>query len=238
MIELEDQPWFPALLRNFQTEHIGHIVSHWPVYDAFLAHLRSVPSSSLRLTDLCSGSGEPAITVFERSGRFTHLTLTDKYPRTSFINRPHMIYEQRSMDARTMPVRADTCYTLFNAFHHFTDQEKVEMVRRLRSQGGGAYVVEILEPTVACFFKVLLATTIGTVVLAPFVKPFSIKRLFFTWILPVNVITIAWDGLVSVLRSRSVRYYRWLLKNEAGRVGVMRLHHRWFPLVLIHITPP
>ena len=127
---------------------------------------------------------------------------------------------------------------MLNAFHHFSSDEQRALVRRLREESGGAYVVEVLEPTFSCFLKVLFATTIGTVALAPFVKPFSFARLFFTWIVPVNVVTITWDGLVSVFRSRSVRHYRRSLRDGTGRVGVMRLHHRWFPLVLIHITPP
>ena len=238
MRELEDQPWFPTLLRNFQTDHIGFLVSRWPVYDPFISYLRSRPSPPVALTDLCSGSGEPAITVFKESQCFTRLTLTDKYPRSVFNGGEGIVYDQRSVDARTIPLAADVCYTLFNAFHHFSGDEQRALVRRLRAESGGAYVVEVLEPTAACFLKVLLATTVGTVLLAPFIKPFSFARLFFTWFVPVNVLTIAWDGLVSVVRSRSVRYYRWLLKSEAGRVGVMRLPHRWFPLVLIHITPP
>lgn len=238
MGELEDQTWFPDLLRNFQTDHIGFLVSRWPVYGPFIAYLRSRTSPPLAMTDLCSGSGEPAITVFRESQRFTRLTLTDKYPRSAFSGGEGIVYDQRSVDALTLPLRADTCYTLFNAFHHFSGTEQRALIKRLRAESGGAYVVEVLEPTAVCFFKVLLATTLGTVLFAPFVKPFSLARLFFTWIVPVNVITIAWDGLVSVLRSRSVGYYRWLLKSEAGRVGVMRLPHRWFPLVLIHITPP
>ena len=188
--------------------------------------------------DLCSGSGEPAITVFERCGCFTRLTLTDKYPRRSLSADPRISYEIRSVDASTVPFCRDTCYSLFNAFHHFSEKEQCELVRRLRAGSGGAYIVEILEPSLACYFKVLLATTIGAAVLAPFVKPFSVARLFFTWVLPVNVLTITWDGLVSVARSRSLRQYRELLKDEGDRVRVMRLPHRWFPLVLIHITPP
>ncbi len=238
MHELEDKPWFPATLRNFQTDHIGFIVSRWHVYDPFIAHLRSFPTTAAILTDLCSGSGEPAITVFERSKRFKQLTLTDKYPRISFMNTDRVVYDQHSVDARTIPFRKDTCYTMFNAFHHFSGDEQLALIRRLRAESGGAYVVEVLEPTTTCFLKVLFATTIGTVVLAPFVKPFSFTRLFFTWLVPINVITITWDGIVSVLRSRSVRHYRRALRDEAGRVGVMRLHHRWFPLVLIHITHP
>jgi hypothetical protein len=204
--ELEDQPWFPAMLRNFQTDHIGFLVSRWPVYNTFLAYLRSSKAAPLPLTDLCSGSGQPAITVFARSGLFTQLTLTDKYPRSSFVNHDGIVYEPHSVDARTIALRTDTCYTLFNAFHHFNSDEQRALVRRLRAESGGAYVVEILEPTPLCFLKVLCATTFGTVLLAPFIKPFSIGRLFFTWVLPVNVVTIAWDGLVSVARSRSVRY--------------------------------
>ena len=40
MQELEDLPWFPAKLRDYQTEHIGFLATRMPVYDVFLAYLR------------------------------------------------------------------------------------------------------------------------------------------------------------------------------------------------------
>ncbi|MDQ3100808.1 MAG: hypothetical protein M3R08_05435, partial [Bacteroidota bacterium] len=64
----------------------------------------------------------------------------------------------------------------------------------------GLLIAELLQPNILCFLQILLVTTIGQVFLCPFVKPFRLERLFFTWILPINILTVVWDGLVSVVR--------------------------------------
>ena len=48
-----------------------------------------------------------------------------------------------------------------------------------------------------------------------FVKPLSFARLFFTYIIPINLITVTYDGIVSVLKSKTVRHYETLLKNSS-----------------------
>jgi hypothetical protein len=37
-------------------------------------------------------------------------------------------------------------------------------------------------------------------IITPFLKPFKLSRLFFTYIIPLIPVTTTWDGLVSILR--------------------------------------
>ncbi|MEO8732750.1 MAG: hypothetical protein ABI373_00330, partial [Flavobacteriales bacterium] len=185
--------------------------------------------------DLCSGSGEPAISVFEHSTCFTRLTLTDLYPRSSFPSTGMVTYDPRPVDAKTMEIFPGACYTMFNAFHHFTDSEKVGLVHRLRGAGNEAFLVEVLEPTALCLAKVLVATTVGTLLFMPFVRPFSFARLFFTYIVPINVLTIAWDGVISVFRSRSLAQYRALFAADAQGISVHRLPATLQAIIVIHL---
>ncbi|HYG53324.1 MAG TPA: hypothetical protein VD905_20640, partial [Flavobacteriales bacterium] len=74
--ELEDSPHFPHVLRNFQTEFIGHAVVLLGIYKPLIRYLQQLNIPEQEMTDLCSGSGEPAITIFSQSGRFTRLNLT------------------------------------------------------------------------------------------------------------------------------------------------------------------
>ncbi|MSQ79322.1 MAG: hypothetical protein EXR21_06565 [Flavobacteriaceae bacterium] len=80
MKELEDYHWFPSVLRNFQTEFIGFVVSRFHVYDAFVLYLQTLSLPVQPMMDLGSGSGEPAISIFKKSNCFSRLTLSDKYP--------------------------------------------------------------------------------------------------------------------------------------------------------------
>ncbi len=238
MKELEDQPWFPALLRQFQTDHIGYVATRWPGYDALLPLLMDPVRVARAQVDLCSGSGEPAITVHRLSLSAEPLTLTDLYPRHAFHHNGPISYDHRPLDVRMLKAQSSTCYTMFNAFHHFSDAEKLCLVHKLRAARAEAFLVEVLEPRLWCLLKVLVATTVGTLLLAPFVRPFSSLRLFFTYIVPVNVLTITWDGVISVLRSRTAAQYKALFAADPEGIVVHRLPGRLQRIIVIQLSRP
>lgn len=237
MKELEDYNWFPNVLRKFQTEFIGFVVSKFNVYGAFFEHLKSLSLPKQTMTDLCSGSGEPAISIFKKSNCFHQLILTDKYPNDLHLQDERISYEKESMDAMEMEFEPGTCYTMFNAFHHFKDEDKLKIIEKITKSGSTAFFVEILEPRIICLLKVLFATTIGTLIFTPFVKPFSLKRLFFTYILPINIFTITFDGIVSVLKSGSVNHYKELFAGFDDSLKVIRLTNGFTPIILMQIQP-
>jgi hypothetical protein len=232
--ELEDYPWFPAALRNFQTEYIGFAVVLFGMYDAFVRHLLVARLRSRSMTDLCSGSGQPAISIFKKSHAFRCLLLSDKYAPGKTIKDENITYDRQSRDVLTMDFKSGTCYTMFNAFHHFGDEDKRKIVQRLRASGSDAFVAELLTPTVWCLLKVVFASTVGVLGFTPFVRPFSFPRLFFTYLLPVNVLTIAFDGIVSVIKSRAVEQYRTLFEDCDG-VKIFKLKGRFGSLIILQI---
>lgn len=237
MKELEDFPHFPARLRNFQTEFIGFVAARFGVYAAFVRYVQSLQLPKQPMHDLCSGSGEPAISIFRECDCFNMLTLSDKYPNAVPINDPRIQYEQHSSDVLLMDFQPGVCYTMFNALHHFTDEEKLLLFHRMKKAGARAFFVEPLQPDVLTLLEVLFLTTVGNFFLAPFVKPFSWRRIFFTCVLPLNIFTIAFDGIVSVFKSKTVAAYRRLLQQH-GNAGVFRLKQGAFRLVVIHLSPP
>ncbi len=234
MKELEDYNWFPTTLRNFQTEFIGFVVSKFNVYGGFVEHLKKKSLLSQTMTDLCSGSGEPAISIFKKGNCFNSLVLTDKYPNGLNTQDEKIWYEPKSMDVMEMEFEPDTCYTMFNAFHHFSHESKLKIIQKIQESGSNAFFAEILEPRLVCLLKVILATSLGTIIFTPFIQPFSFKRLLFTYIIPVNILTITFDGIVSVLKSRSVKQYQKLFEGF-DNVKVLRLTKGFTPIVLIQI---
>lgn len=237
MKELEDYNWFPTTLRNFQTEFIGFVVSKFDIYNGFIKFLNKRSLTSQTMIDLCSGSGEPAIGIFKESNGFKRLVLTDKYPNILNAEDERILYDAKPMDVMKMEFKPDTCYTMFNAFHHFTDEDKLKIIQKIQESGSSAFFAEILEPRLDCMLKVFLTTTLGTLIFTPFLKPFSLKRLLFTYLIPVNIFTITFDGLVSVLKSRSVKQYQKLVEGFYS-VKVQRLTKGFTPIVLIQIEHP
>jgi hypothetical protein len=237
MKELEDSPYFPPLLRNFQTEFIGFVVSRFNAYSAFVKYINLYSLPEQAMIDLCSGSGEPAISIFQESNIFTNLVLSDKFPLKPFVNSNKIYYVPDSVDVLEIEFKSDVCYTMFNAFHHFKDEDKVKIVQQIIASGSRSYFVEILEPKFICFLKVLFITTIGNLLFTPFIQPFSFKRLLFTYILPINIITILYDGLVSVLKSRNVKQYRKLFAGFENSVKIFKLKNKFNSLIVIGVEP-
>jgi hypothetical protein len=233
--ELEDHKFFPAVLRNYQTQFIGFVVSAFKVYDGFVQYTQTLSLPPRPMYDLCSGSGEPAIGIFRKSTSFTRLTLSDKYPNPSRYPGEEIFYEPRTKDVLAMEFHSGAYYTMFNAFHHFSDLEKMQIAKRILAANTVAFFVEILEPGIFCFMKVIFLTTAGTLLFTPFVKPFSLKRLLFTYVLPVNVFTITFDGIVSVFKSRSVKYYKDLFSSFGHSVKIFRVKTPLTPMIIIHI---
>jgi hypothetical protein len=232
--ELEDHSWFPVSLRNFQTEFIGYVVSKFNIYNGFVKYLNKLSLPVQTMTDLCSGSGQPAIGIFTKSNCFNRLVLTDKYPNVLFTQDERITYDAKSIDVLQMVFKPNQCYTMFNAFHHFEDKDKLKIVQKIKESGSSAFFVEILEPRVDCLLKIFLTTTIGTIIFTPFLKPFSFKRLLFTYIIPINIFTIAMDGIISVFKARSLKHYQKLF-TKIDDLKVVRLNNGLTPIILIQI---
>jgi hypothetical protein len=236
MKELEDYVWFPAELRNFQTAFIGELVCRLKTYAVFEKYLTSQHNCTQAMHDLCSGSGEPAISIFKQSACFESLTLSDKFPHPLYSNDHHIQYQKKTCDVLNMTFKKGTCYTIFNALHHFSDSAKIEVAQSIRRAGASAYFVEILTPSPLCLLKVAMVTTIGPFLLCPFMRAFSFRRFFLTYVFPLNVICTAYDGIVSVFKSRPLKHYQKLFSDTTD-VSVFGLKNCMGNLIVIKILP-
>lgn len=202
LFELEDLPGFPAVLRRQQVEFIGWLVDRFGIYAPVVPLLSGVlvRTGNAHITDLGSGSGGPIHYLAQQPG-LSHVDflLTDRFPTPMETSLKHVAWHSEPVDALSPNAPGNGLLTLFNAFHHFTPEQQQKLVQAHSSRG--LLVFEVLQPNLITFLKILFTTTIGQLLLALFVRPFRWERLLFTYILPINLITIPWDGLVSVLRS-------------------------------------
>jgi hypothetical protein len=218
-----------------QTAFIGYVVSKFKIYQALITHINSQKTENSNMFDLCSGSGEPALTIFKASQSFDHLILSDKYPNTELIFKGPIQYIQDPIDVNLFEFKSNTTYTMFNAFHHFTDTVKKDIVSRIIAAKTDAYIVEILRPNLFCLIQVLTATTLGSLLITPFLPKFNFKTFVFTYILPINIISITFDGIVSVFKSRSLKHYQKMTSQFSGKVEVFKLGPMLAPLIVIRI---
>ena len=237
MKELEDYDWFPTVLRKYQTDFIGYMVIKANLYAALVPLFKEFISknSTAKIIDLCSGSGLPAIYMHQHAKHITTI-LTDKFPQ-DIITPKNIIAEKESVDVLQYQPIANTSYTMYNAFHHFSDKEQIAIVQKMRAHKAPFLFVEILQPNISNVLQIVFTTVIIQLLVTPFLKPFSWQRLFFTYIIPINLFTILFDGLVSVTKSKSMQQYKNLFStiNEIAnyRVTVQKIIK--FPTIMICI---
>lgn len=208
--ELEDYKWFPALLRRYQADYIGSLVSWLDIYRPLVPVLQELTDTGKPelIQDICSGSGMPAIYMQRSMKKSSQTILSDKYPNAGFLNSNEIEYLQTSVDVLLLSPQPGICYTMYNSLHHFSANDQKMLIGKMALNKNCFLFAEILHPGIFTMIKIVLTTTLLQLFTAPFIKPFSLLRLLFTYIIPFNVLTSLYDGIISVIRSGSINHYR------------------------------
>ena len=210
--ELEDYPWFPARLRKMQLEFVGWTSVQLHLYRPVLEIINGFPSNSW--IDLGSGSGWPAWYIQQNASPQIQYTLSDLYPESvSDEVKKHIAVEGSPLNLLEFQPEQGNQYSLFNAFHHFTSAQQKELIQKMKTAKAGCIIAEVLEPSVLSFIQVTLAAFVLQPLTAWAIRPFSLLRIATTYLIPIQLITVAWDGWLSVLKSKSLRQYQELLKE-------------------------
>ncbi len=236
--ELEDYNWFPSLLRKYQMEYIGIMVSRMRLYDKVVDLIKDDldKHNFTNIEDLCSGSGFPAIFVHKNinKNKLT-TTLTDKYPQ-KIETEKGVHYPQEANDISTLKISSQKYYTMYNAFHHFEAEDQKNLLQKVIKNRGNLLIVEIVQPTFLHCIIVTLASTLGVLFLFPLIKPFEWKRMLFTYIIPINILTVLIDGYISILKSKTRKEYTQWIKTHFENTEMITVHeHFTFPTYIITI---
>jgi hypothetical protein len=131
LMEIEDQPWCPAVIRDGITDYLQFAL------DAAKPYLRIAPrvaavvreSGTCDVIDLCSGAGGPWVALSAALAESEHgvrVTLTDRFPNTEAMARIAarsngvVRHRPQPVDATNVPRELTGVRTMFSAFHHFT----------------------------------------------------------------------------------------------------------------------
>lgn len=237
--ELEDYPWFPSYLRKMQLEYVGWISVQLSLYHPLLKLLQQFPSN--KWIDLASGSGWPAFYLQKNASDQIHYTLTDLYP-DSVSNEvsKYVNVEVEPLNLLEFEPEVGKQYSMFNAFHHFTSPQQKEILKKIKEAKSSCIIAEVLEPSWLCFLQVTLAALIVQPLSAWAIRPFSFIRILTTYIIPIQLITVAWDGWLSVLKSKSLKQYKALvsdLSDTQYSIEVKRIKQLRGNLIVILAQP-
>lgn len=211
LFELEDQPWFPTVVRDLATDYLRFVERR------FRLHLHALPllrraieeSGATRIVDLCSGSSGPVpelLRELRADGEEVEFVLTDLYPnREAFeaVERDGdggITFMAEPVDARSLPPGLAGLRTFFNAFHHFAPDHAEAILKSAVEFGQPIAIFEIPERSVGAIVP-LLFTPLFVWLATPFIRPMSWRRLLLTYLLPAVPLTCVWDGVVSQLRA-------------------------------------
>jgi len=225
LFEFEDQPWFPALIRNFATDYLCFVQSALrldrPIAPVLVAALRA--TEAREILDLCSGGGGPAVSLERALAAIdlpVRITLTDRFPNRSAFQRiaeascGQISYVVESVDARCVPPQLKGFRTIFNSFHHFRPADARRILRDAVEAGQPIAVFEYPERSGLIIFLTFCLTPLLVALLTPLIRPFRWSRLLFTYVLPLVPLTCWWDGVISHLRAYTVDELR-MLASEA-----------------------
>lgn len=223
LVELEDLPWFPRVLRDGGTAFLAfaeRTSGHGRMLVAPLERALDATGET-RLVDLCSGGGGPAATMADelaKRGRTVTVTLTDLYP-----NVPAFEHAARGsggavrgraepVDATAVPADLPGFRTIFNAFHHFPPDVARKVLADAVAKRQPIGVFEVVSREAPMLLGLLL-TPITVTLSMPLWRPFRWPWVLWTWLVPAMQPFVLWDGVVSWLRVYSVDELRALIAD-------------------------
>lgn len=225
LFEWEDQQWFPAFIRNYMTDFLQFVSNRFDLYRETVPWIiRGVEASGTgQIIDLASGGGggwRKLLDHVHAENPDIRLMLTDYYPNERAFKRmadrdERISYELHPISALDVPRHLKGLRTMFLSFHHFRPDDARKILQNAIDSKQPIAVFEAQKRNVEHFVKFSLSP-INVLLSTPFIRPFRIGRLIFTYLIPLVPLFTLWDGLVSVLRTYSVHELRALVESLHG----------------------
>jgi len=255
LFEFEDLPWFPQRLRQCMTRYLATLHrllgTQAHLVELLEPLLRAQPSP--RVVDLGSGDGGPlpaaaSLLRRERGLDTLRVTLTDRFPNQAAAARINagesgfLEYRTTPVDATDVDAALPGVRTMICSLHHVRPDAArriLEDAQRAR-QPFCSYELSDNSFPRALFWLVLPFNVISVLLLTPLVRPLTWEQVFFTYVLPILPLAIAWDGAVSNARTYGPAdltaltaglgsaEYRWEIGTLPGKGG-KRVYLRGVP---------
>ena len=225
LIELEDQSWFPRVIRDLATDYLQFMAAAFRMDRAMTPIVRRAldQGGTANIVDLCSGGSGPLLLIVKdlaAAGVPARAILTDLYPNVPAFEQiaarseGRITFETRPVDARKVPADLGGLRTIFNGFHHLKPEDARSVLHAAASARQPIAIFEISERRWGTLIPILL-TPLFVWIATPFMRPFLWRRLFWTYVIPAVPFTCLWDGIVSQLRAYTPDELRGLAAGSA-----------------------
>ncbi len=186
-------------------DYLRFILVFLRIYDPAIPLLQNLKreTGASRVIDLCSGGGGPMLKVQEELG--IPAVLTDIYPAISsfaFLEKrsgSQISFVATPVNAMQVPGELKGLRTSFSAFHHFNEQQGIAL---LKDAVDAEQPIAVFDGGTRNFLIVIgiLLHPLFIWIFTPFIGPFRLSKLFFTYLVPLIPLFTAWDGIISILR--------------------------------------
>lgn len=141
-----------------------------------------------------------------RQSRSQTVLLTDKFPNIEAFRQAAALsdgaieFAAESVDATKVPDEMRGFRTLFSSFHHFSPKQARAILSDAVRQNQGIGVFEATHRS-ALAILLMFITPFLALIFTPFIRPFRLSRLLWTYLVPIVPLIILFDGIVSCLRT-------------------------------------
>jgi hypothetical protein len=219
LFEFTDLAWYPQTFRCIQTDYLQFAATlgsgHKYLIPLFAKAMQHARTS--QIVDLCSGGTGPWVRLqeqFKLAGLSVSVKLTDKYPNPEAVQRwtetarQGIEYLAEPVDAMKVPSHLMGMRTLFEGFHHFKPDDAGLILKDAVEKKAAIGIFEAsLKPPFGPILLLLspLITLLSYLLITPFIKPRTLPRFFWTYLIPIVPLATCWDGIISLLRVYSVQ---------------------------------
>lgn len=210
--EFEDQKWFPEMFRNWMTGYLRFLFVTFKLYQPVLPLLKDAldKSNTNQILDLCSGSGGAMESIYENLkltfDANVQIFLSDLFPNMLIYNdledktKKGISFISKPVDAINVPSEATGFRTIFSGFHHFDHGTAKKVLQNAVDARQGIGIFDGGNKSVWMVLVIVIIHPLLLFLCTPFLRPFSISRLFFTYLVPVIPFCTVWDGVFSIIR--------------------------------------
>jgi hypothetical protein len=240
--EIHEQAWFPRTFRDGVMDALQAVFRTGRIYEPVTARLASAvkASGTHRLIDLCSGAGGPWISLHRTLARQSmdplEICLTDKYPNIAAFRGAReasdgaISYCAESVDATKIPSWLSGFRVMFASFHHFAPNQAAAILQSTVDSRQGIAIFEAARRRPLSILLTVLMP-LGAFFTVPFIRPFRLSRLIWTYLIPVIPFVLWFDGILSCLRAYSPAElsqlisclrgndYKWEIGEVTGRLA-------------------
>ena len=225
LFEFEDQSWFPSFLRNYGTDFLQFLANKTKMYNPIIPILKKglEQSGSNQIIDLGSGGGGGILslnTALLQEVPDLKITLTDFYPNIPAFEQTkaqadNIDFVKEPIDARNVPGELKGLRTQFLSLHHFKPSDASQILQNVIDSNSSIAVFEAQERSLPSVLAMLFSP-ISVLLTTPFIRPFKMGRILFTYLIPIVPMFVLWDGVVSSFRTYSIKEMNTLVTNLEG----------------------